>query len=117
MKLPTLAVLLAITVSGPVLAQKTAADVTVAQVAEYKAAAQKACIDGGEKQGDPRPKVEAFCICLIQTLTKGMTAADWQRAYYFSQTEQIEEERKIIEPHLEKLDACREEPQAGAAQR
>ncbi len=110
MKLRTLAALLAFTLAGPALAQKTAAEVTDAQVDQYKSAAQKACTDGGEKAGDPQAKVEAFCGCLIETLNKNMTATEWRQAYYFSQKKQIEEERKIVTPHLAKLDVCRAEP-------
>lgn len=110
MKLRTLALLLAFSVTGPALAQKSPADVTDAQVAEYKAAAQKACTEGGEKQGDPRAQVEAFCGCLIETLDKNMTPTEWRQAYYYSQEKQVEAERKIVGPHLAKLDVCRAEP-------
>jgi 4-hydroxyphenylpyruvate dioxygenase-like putative hemolysin len=110
MKLRVLAVLLAFTIAAPVGAQQTAAQVTDAQVGTYKAAAQQACKDAGTKQGDPAAKVEAFCGCLLETLNKNMTASEWRQAYFFSQKKQVEEESKIVSPHLAKLAVCRAEP-------
>jgi hypothetical protein len=39
-----------------------------------------------------------------------MTASEWRQAYFFSQKKQVEEESKIVSPHLAKLAVCRAEP-------
>ena len=107
MKLRTFAVLLACTIAGSAWAQKTASTVTEAQIADYKQTAQNACRDGGKQQGDPEAKVEAFCGCMLETLNKNMTAAEWRQVVAYSQNNQEREEREALMPHLKKLDVCR----------
>jgi hypothetical protein len=110
MKLRTLTALLAFTITGQVAAQQTAAEVSDAQVAEYKALAAKSCKDAGEQRGDPEANVTAFCGCLIQVLDKNMTAAEWRQAYLFSRKNQAEEESKLFAPHMAKSAVCRAQP-------
>jgi hypothetical protein len=110
MKLRTLVVLLACAMAGPVAAQQSASQVTQAQVAEYKANAEKACKEGGRQAGDPEARVDAFCSCLMEVLDKSMTAAEWQQAYFLSTKKQVDEERKIVTPHMSKLEVCRVQP-------
>ena len=114
-KLRTFVLLLACVAATPVGAQKTAAEVTDAQVAEYKAAAQKVCEEGGQKTGDPQDKVGAFCGCLMAVLSKSMTQSEWQQAYLFSRKNQPEEERKLLAPHMKQVATCRPEAPAPAA--
>ena len=110
MKLRTLVVLLACACAGPVAAQQSASEVTEAQVAAYKADAAKACKDGGQKAGDPPAKIEAFCGCLVEVLNKNMTAAEWRQAVFFAQKNQVAEGKKLVAPHMAKLDVCRAQP-------
>jgi hypothetical protein len=109
MKLRTFAVLLTCTMAGSVSAQKTPSPSTVteAQIADYKRAAQTACRDGGKQQGDPEAKVEAFCGCMLETLNKDMTPAEWRQVVAYSRNNQEKEEREALMPHLKKLDVCR----------
>jgi hypothetical protein len=107
MKLRTFAVLLTCTLAGSAWAQITTSTVTEAQIADYKRAAQSACRDGGKQQGDPEAKVEAFCGCMLETLNKNMTPAEWRQVVAFSRNNQEREEREALMPHLKKLDVCR----------
>jgi hypothetical protein len=107
MKLYTLTLALACAVSMPAGAQKTAAEVTDVQIAAYKATAQKSCVEGGKKQGDPDDRVQAFCGCMMGVLNKNLTQSDWQQAVAFSRENRADEELKIIGPALRQLDTCR----------
>jgi hypothetical protein len=107
MKIRTLTALLACAIAGSAWAQKTASDVTDAQIADYKRTAEAACRDGGKQQGDPQAKVEAFCGCMIETLTKNMTPGEWKKVVGYARNNQPKEEREALTPHLEKIDACR----------
>ena len=80
--------------------------VTDAQVADYKRNATAGCQEGGKKQGDPQAQVDAFCGCLLETLNKSMTAAEWRQVVLYSLNKQGEEEVKALTPHLEKVKAC-----------
>ena len=107
MKLRTFAILLACAIGGSAWAQKTTSNVTEAQIADYKRAAQTACREGGKQQGDPEAKVEAFCGCMLETLNKNMTPAEWRQVVAYSRNNQEREEREALTPHLKKLDVCR----------
>jgi hypothetical protein len=109
MKLWTLAALLTCATAGSAWAQKTATDVTDAQVSAYKLTAETACRDGGKQQGDPPAKVEAFCGCMMETLNKNMTPAEWKQVVAYARNNQAKEEREALMPHLQKLDGCRPE--------
>lgn len=106
MKLRALAVLLTCAIAMPVGAQQ-ASDVTEAQIAEYKQTAETACRDGGKKQGDPQAKVDAFCGCMIETLNKSMTPADWRQVVLYSRNKQAREEVQALTPHLKNIEVCR----------
>lgn len=105
MKLSSL-VLLAAFVAAPAAAQKEPAEVTDKEIAKYKAAALSGCQDAGIKKGDPKENVDAFCGCLVSTLDKSMTRAEWQRAYFHSLKSQGQEERQVLEPHLKNVGVC-----------
>jgi hypothetical protein len=109
MKLGTSIALLTYAVAGSAWAQKTATDVTDAQVADYKRAAETACRDGGKQQGDPPARVEAFCGCMMETLNKNMTPAEWKQVVVYARNNQAKEERDALTPHLQKLAVCRPE--------
>ena len=95
--------------TGPLAAQQLATPVTETQVAEYKRAASAACQDAGKKRGDPEAHVEAFCGCMMQTLEKTMTAAEWRQVVLYSLKKQEREEAQALRPHLEKIAACRQQ--------
>ena len=101
MKINTLTALVTCAIAGSAWAQ------TDAQIEDYKRAAETACRDGGKKQGDPPAKVEAFCGCMIETLNKNMTPAEWKKIVGYARNNQAKEEREALTPHLEKMDACR----------
>jgi hypothetical protein len=100
------ATLLMCGVAGPLHAQQAARNVTEAQIAEYKRNAAAGCQEGGKQQGDPEAQVTAFCGCLIETLSKNMTPAEWRQVVFYSLKKQGEEEVKALTPHLEKAKAC-----------
>jgi hypothetical protein len=116
MKLRSFAVLLTCAVAGSAwAAQKSTSNITEAQVANYKRAAQAACREGGKKNGDPEAKVEAFCGCMLETLNKSMTPSEWRQVVTYSQNNQANEEREALKPHLSKLGACAPQPEPAAA--
>ena len=88
-------------------AQQTAADVTPGDIAEYKQLAEKGCREAGAKQGDTPAVVEAFCGCVIETLTKNVTDAEWRQLVVYSRNKQQREESEALAPHLKNLSACR----------
>jgi hypothetical protein len=112
MKIRSLAVLLAVLISAPVAAQREPAEVTDAQIAKYKALAASSCQEAGTKQGDPKERVDAFCGCLVRTITTTMTRAEWQQAYFYSMKGQSKEERQVLAPHLKNVDICMPKPAA-----
>ena len=112
MKLSPLTLVLACALSLPAGAQKTA-EVTDVHIAAYKATAQKSCVDGGKKQGDPDDRVQAFCGCMMTVLNKNLTPADWQQLVALSRDNRADEELKVLAPSLRQLDTCK--PPAPAA--
>jgi hypothetical protein len=91
-------------------AQQSAAQVTDAQVSNYKRVAAESCREGGKKQGDPEEQVNAFCGCLMDTLDKSMSAAQWREVVSYSLNKQPEQEAKVLTPHLAKAKACAPKP-------
>jgi hypothetical protein len=100
----------------PVFAQKEPAEVTDSEIAKYKQLAASGCRDAGEKQGDPKEKVDAFCGCLISTLEKSMKRPEWQQAYFYSVKGETDRERQVLGPHLKNVATCAPQPAAPAAQ-
>jgi hypothetical protein len=92
-------------------AQQKPADVTPAQIAEYKQLAEKGCREGGAKQGDAPAVVEAFCGCVIETLTKNMTDAEWRQVVAYSRNKQEREESEALAPHMKNLGTCQPQQQ------
>jgi len=88
-------------------AQKEPSDVTDKEIARYQALAKDGCVQAGLSRGDPQDRVEAFCGCMLDTLLKSMSRSEWQQAYFYSLKEQSDDERRVVTPHLSKLDACR----------
>lgn len=88
-------------------AQQKPAEVTPEQIAEYKQLAEKGCREGGAQQGDSPAVVEAFCGCVIETLSRNMTEAEWRQVVAYSQNKQQREESEALAPHLKNLGACR----------
>ena len=88
-------------------AQSEPAEVTDTEIARYQSRAKEACVQAGLSRGDPKERVEAFCGCMLDTLTKSMSRSEWQQAYFYSMKEQSDDERRVVAPHLSQLDACR----------
>ena len=106
MKLSTPVILLTCAIAAPVGAQQTVAEVTEAQITEYKRSAAAGCQEGGKKKGDPQAMVDAFCGCLIDTLNKNMTPNEWRQVVLYSLNKQAEAEVKVLTPHLARVKAC-----------
>ena len=88
-------------------AQKDPSEVTDKEIARYQATAKEGCVQAGLSRGDPQDRVEAFCGCMLDTLLKSMSRSEWQQAYFYSLKAQSDDERRVVAPHLPKLDACR----------
>jgi len=91
-------------------AQQSAAQVTDVQVSNYKRVAAEGCRDAGKKQGDPEEQVNAFCGCVMDTLDKSMSTAQWREVVSYSLSNQPEQEAKALTPHLAKTKACAPKP-------
>jgi hypothetical protein len=104
------ALLLAVLICAPAVAQNEPSEVSDNEIAKYKALAASSCQDAGTKKGDAKETVDAFCGCLIATISKTMTRVDWQRAYFYSMKGQGEEERQVLAPHLKNVGVCVPQP-------
>lgn len=103
--LAALAVSIACTV--PAFAQQSPADVTDAQIKQYKTSAEKACTDAGKAQGDPPKRVAEFCKCMTGVFEKNLTKTEWQKVVYFSANDRHSEEVNVLGPHMNKIRECR----------
>ena len=103
----TVAALVTLLASGVASAQKEALEVTDAEIAKYKATARAGCTEAGMARSEPKEKVDAFCSCVIETLEKAMTRAEWQHAYFYAMNKRENDERQVLAPHLAKLGNCR----------
>ena len=107
---------LACALALPVYAQNEPAEVTDGEIKKYKAIAETGCRQGGEKRGDPKERVDAFCSCLVATMEKTMKRPQWQQAYFYSLKGQAAEERDLLAPHLNNAaTTCRPPAPAAAA--
>lgn len=113
-QLRTFAFLIACALTTTAGAQKAAGEATEVQIAAYKVAAQKACVEGGKKQGDTDDKVKAFCGCMITVLNKNLTPSEWQQVVTFSRDNRPEDELKVLAPSLKQLDVCKPQQPAVA---
>ena len=107
MKLRATMLALCLGLAAPAGAQKSPAEVTDAQIKEYKATAESGCREGGKTRGDPPEKVNAFCKCMTGVFEKNMTKSEWQQVYFFSKNKQAADEENVLGPHMSKLRACR----------
>ena len=107
MKLRATMLVLCCSLAAPAGAQKSPAEVTDAQIREYKAVAENACLDSGKSRGDPPEKVAAFCKCMTGVFEKNMTKSEWQQAYFFSKNKRDGEEENVLGPHMSKIRTCR----------
>ena len=108
--------LLACSLALPAFAQKEPAEVTDGEIRKYKALAENGCRQGGEKRGDPKERVDAFCSCLVATMDKSMKRPEWQQAYFYSINGQADRERQVLEAHLNNAAlTCRPPAPAAAA--
>lgn len=92
--------------AAPTLAQQRAADVTEAQIKEYKATAMGGCREAGKARGDTAESVDEFCSCMIGALEKSMTRAEWQQVYFLSRQNREKEELNVLGPHMTQIRAC-----------
>ncbi len=113
MRLRACTALLCCVFAGVAGAQKSATEVTDAQIREYKTTAENACIDSGKASGDPVAKVTEFCKCMTGVFEKSLTRGDWQQLYFLATQQREAAEANILGPHMSKLRACR--PPAPAA--
>jgi hypothetical protein len=102
-----LAAVCAVFMAGPASAQQEPSEVTDGEIAKYKGIALAACTDGGVSRGEPKEKADAFCGCVVATLNKSMTRAEWQQAYFYSMKKQEKDEATVLAPHVSKLGNCR----------
>ena len=102
-----IAFLAAVTFAGTVFAQQSPSEVTDAEIARYKATAQKGCRDAGLARNDPQERVDTFCNCVLATLEKTMKRTEWQQAYFYSMKNQEAEEKGVLDPHVKNLGVCR----------
>lgn len=108
MKLYAISAALAAALAAPVaMAQKTPAEVTDAQLKQYKATAEGGCVEAGTKRGDSPASVGQFCKCMMTTLEKNMTVAEWRQAVTYAAEGQAASEANVLGPHLNKLRDCR----------
>lgn len=96
-------------------AQKAPADVTETQIKDYKANALKQCTDAGKSRGDPAEKIDGFCNCMISTLEKSVSRAEWQKLYFYSSQKRQQEEINVLGPHTPKIKACAAPPKDATA--
>jgi len=106
MKLRVLAALLYCAFSGAALAQKSASDVTEAQIRQYKATAENACLESGKSRGDPIARVTEFCKCMTGVFEKNLARSDWQQLYFLASEKREKEEANMLGPHMGKLRVC-----------
>jgi hypothetical protein len=107
MSLRVCAALLCCAFAGAALAQKSASEVTDAQIKQYKATAENACLESGKTRGDPLPKVTEFCKCMTSVFEKNLTKSDWQQLYFLASQKRDKEEANVLGPHVTKLRSCR----------
>lgn len=107
MKIRLMSALLCWAIAGVAGAQKSPADVTDAQIRDYKRAAESACVDSGKKRGDPPEKVLAFCKCMTGVFEKNVKRAEWQQAFFYSTQNRGAEEANVLGPHLSKTRVCK----------
>jgi len=100
--------LLAVVLAGAVHAQDAPSEVTDAEIARYKASAQSGCRQAGMARGDPPVKVDAFCNCVLESLTKTMKRPEWQQASFYSMSKDAAAEMKVLAPHVQNLGFCRQ---------
>ena len=108
MKLRATLLILCLSLAAPAGAQKSPAEVTDAQIKEYKGIAENACRDSGKSRGDPPEKVAAFCKCMTGVFEKNMSRSEWQQVYFHSRNNRAAEEENVLGPHLSKVRACRQ---------
>ena len=107
MRAATIGFLAAVTFAGAAFAQQSPSEVTDAEIARYKATAQKGCRDAGLARNDPQERIDTFCNCVISTLEKTMKRTEWQQAYFYSMKNQEAEEKTVLDPHVKNLGVCR----------
>ena len=101
--------------AGAAWSQQPGSSVTAKELAAYKRNAETGCQEGGKKQGDPQEKIDAFCSCLMATLEKSVSDAEWRQLVRYSREGRGADEKKALDPHLKNLAACRpQQPQSQA---
>ena len=100
------AALLLAGVLAPAHAQQEPSEVTDNEIAKAKASTEASCQEGGKQQGGPEDKVKAFCTCLMSHLETDMSRVEWQQVYFYALKKQIEDEQRILLPHLKTFRGC-----------
>ena len=106
MTLRMLVVLLCCAYAGAALAQKSSSEVTEAQIRQYKATAESACLESGKSRGDPIARVTEFCKCMTGVFEKNLTRSEWQELYFLASQKREKEEANVLGPHIGKIRVC-----------
>jgi hypothetical protein len=92
--------------AGAAGAQKSPSQVTDAQIRDYKAAAEAACVESGQSRGESAERSAQFCKCMTGVFEKNMTRAEWQQVFFFSTQGRAAEEANVLGPHVSKVREC-----------
>ena len=82
-------------------------EISALEVGVYKKGLDMGCRDAGRDRGDSVAKVEAFCSCVLSTLNSRLGPDDWRRATFLAQQRRNQEERSVMAPHMQAVEACR----------
>lgn len=91
----------------PSAAQRTAVTATAQEIRTYKFGLELGCRDGGARKGDSRDQVDAFCGCVVKTLDRVVTPADWERAARYSFDKRDDESNQVIGPYFQQTATCK----------
>jgi hypothetical protein len=104
------AIIVSITLVACVTTRDSPADVTDQDISSYRIAMDHGCRDAGAKRGDSQMKIDKFCGCVVETLSREVTPAEWRQAVLHAQRGHDQDEMKILAPHLQKVEQCRAIP-------
>ena len=96
--------------AAPSHGQSQASEVSDEHIAIYKSGILRGCRDEGRRRGDPVENVDAFCSCMINTLTESVSRAEWQQAFFHTVRKEHREEMLVMKPHIHKVGVCKRTP-------
>ena len=101
------AIAISVTLVACATVRDSPADVTDQDIATYRVAMDHGCRDAGARRGDSQTKIDGFCGCVAETLTREVTPAEWRQAVFHAQHGHDQDEIKALAPHLKKVEQCR----------